>query len=376
VPAGVTRRRPMRLLMTTDAVGGVWPYASDLARGLAERQVETTLVVLGPAPAAEALESVLAIPGLRVVITGLPLDWTAATAEEVAEAAEHVAAIASDIRAAVVHLNSPALAALASFTAPVVGVCHSCLATWWDAIRSGPLPSDFVWRARMVEQGYRACDALAAPTAAFARITAATYRIPEPRVVRNGRRDRSIERAVKPADVVFTAGRLWDEGKNLATLDAAAARLGVPVLAAGPVTGPNGSAISLRHIRSVGSLDESEIREWLGQQPIFASVPRYEPFGLAILEAAQAGCALVLSDIPTLRELWDGAAVFVAPHDQMALAGAIEALAQDRARRESLGDAARKCAERYSVERMTAGMLDLYEAVLARDAVRPREAVA
>ena len=39
---------------------------------------------------------------------------------------------------------------------------------------------------------------------------------------------------------------------------------------------------------------------------------RYEPFGLAVLEAAQAGMRLVLSDIPSFRELWDGAATFVA----------------------------------------------------------------
>ena len=49
----------------------------------------------------------------------------------------------------------------------------------------------------------------------------------------------------------------------------------------------------------------------LPTRPIFVSVSRYEPFGLAVLEAAHAGCALVLSDIPTFRELWQGAASFV-----------------------------------------------------------------
>ena len=63
----------------------------------------------------------------------------------------------------------------------------------------------------------------------------------------------------------------------------------------------------------LGALDErrSERLAWRSGR----SSPRtalYEPFGLAVLEAAQAGCALVLSDIPTFRELWDGAALFVA----------------------------------------------------------------
>ena len=51
----------------------------------------------------------------------------------------------------------------------------------------------------------------------------------------------------------------------------------------------------------------------MARTAVFVSPALYEPFGLAVLEAAQAGCALVLSDIPTFRELWDGVALFVAP---------------------------------------------------------------
>lgn len=40
--------------------------------------------------------------------------------------------------------------------------------------------------------------------------------------------------------------------------------------------------------------------------------------GLSVLEAAQAGCALVLGDIDSLRELWDGAATFVPERQALA----------------------------------------------------------
>jgi glycosyltransferase involved in cell wall biosynthesis len=370
------RRKPMRLLMTADAVGGVWQYATDLARGLVDHQAETTLAVLGPAPAVRALEDALAIPGLRVVITGLPLDWTAESPAEIAQTGRAVAELAGSERADLVHLNSPALAAGAGFRVPVVGVCHSCLATWWQAVRGGPLPQDFVWRTRLLARGYGATDALAAPTAAFARMTASVHGMSEPRVVRNGRRAWALPSAAEPADFVFTAGRLWDDGKNLAALDRAAARLDLPVLAAGPLQGPNGTAILLPNIRTLGRLDNEEIGHWLAQRPIFASVPRYEPFGLAVLEAAQAGCALVLSDIPTLRELWEGAALFVDPDDDAAIASALQGLGDDGARRAALGAAAQERSETYSIERMAAGMLEIYGAVLARETARPREAVA
>ena len=39
-----------RLLITADAVGGVWRYATDLAHALVPHGVETTIAVLGPEP--------------------------------------------------------------------------------------------------------------------------------------------------------------------------------------------------------------------------------------------------------------------------------------------------------------------------------------
>jgi glycosyltransferase involved in cell wall biosynthesis len=365
-----------RVLMTADAVGGVWQYATDLARGLVDHDVKTTLAVVGPAPTVRALEQAVVIPGSRVVITGLPLDWTADSPAEVAKAGRAVADLARSERADLVHCNSPALAADARFSVPLLATCHSCVATWWHAVRGGPLPQDFAWRTRLVSRGYARADALTAPTAAFARMTASVYGIGEPEVVPNGRRARALPAVPEAAKFVFTAGRLWDEGKNLSMLDRAAARLNLPVIAAGPLEGPNRTAMSLANLRTLGCLDDDEIGEWLARRPIFASVPRYEPFGLAVLEAAQAGCALVLSDIPTLRELWDGAALFVDPDDDAALADTLQALSDDRARRSALEAAAKERAHGYTVEAMAAGMHRIYEAVLAGEAARAREAVA
>jgi glycosyltransferase involved in cell wall biosynthesis len=110
---------------------------------------------------------------------------------------------------------------------------------------------------------------------------------------------------------VFTAGRLWDEGKDARTLDAAAGILGVAIRAAGPIAGPDGAALRSENLHLLGALDADAMAHELASAAVFASAARYEPFGLAVLEAAQAGLPLVLSDIPTFRELWNGAARFV-----------------------------------------------------------------
>jgi glycosyltransferase involved in cell wall biosynthesis len=349
----------MRIFMTADTVGGVWQYATDLASGLTGLGAEVTLAVLGPSPTPEQREFARA-RRLNLVDTGLDLDWLAPDPDAIVRVGDAVADLAARHRADVVYLNAPALAAEADFDAPVVAVAHSCVATWWEAVRGGPLPADFAWRTEMMRAGLRAADRLVAPSAAFAEMLRRRYALPQaPTVVRNGREPLTL--LPRPLhDFAFTAGRLWDEGKNLRTLDRAAARLAFPLRAAGPLAGPNGTAIELAHVHLLGNLDEAGLARWLAARPVFVSAARYEPFGLAVLEAAAAGCPLVLADIPTFRELWEGAAIFVDPDDDRGFADAVDALIGDTAERLMAGQAARQRAARFTPAAMASGMASIY----------------
>lgn len=360
----------LHVLMTADAVGGVWQYALDLSEGLRPHGVKTTIAVLGPSPSADQKARAEAT-GATLILTGLPLDWTAPSPHEVDESGRAIARIAENVRPDVIHLNAPALAASAAFRVPVVAVCHSCVATWWHAVKSGPLPEEFVWRTELVSRGYSSAARLLAPTHAFAQATSRAYKLPHPpAVVRNGRRTTPVPGQRHDNDFVFTAGRLWDEGKNVAVIDRFASRLTVPVLAAGPLEGPNGTKVTVAHIRALGRLSDAEIAQHLGAQPIFISMAQYEPFGLAVLEAAQMECALVLSDIQTFRELWEDAALFVDPSNEDAVANAIEHLLEDPTARADLGRAARERADAYTVEAMCAGVLNAYRSVLCENPLR------
>ncbi|WP_262027285.1 glycosyltransferase family 4 protein [Microvirga sp. Mcv34] len=350
--------------MTADAVGGVWQYALDLANGLRSEGVRTTIAVLGPSPSADQ-QAMAEAMGASLILTGLPLDWTADSVREVEETGRAVARIAAQIGPDLLHLNSPALAAHVPFDVPVVAVCHSCVATWWQSVKGGPLPEEFVWRTDLVAKGYASADRLLAPTLAFAQATAQAYGLVQaPRVVRNGRRSAMLGRQEPGGDFVFTAGRLWDEGKNFTAIDRVASQLAVPVLAAGPLDGPNGTRVDVSHARPLGCLNDSEVARHLSGRPLFLSMAWYEPFGLAVLEAAQRGCALVLSDIPTFRELWEGAASFVAPDDERAAAEEIERLLHDPEARAAMGRSAQERAGAYTVEAMSAGVLRAYHSVL------------
>jgi glycogen(starch) synthase len=367
----LSRGRNPRLVMTADVVGGIWTYALELAKGLAG--FDTTLVVFGPAPSAAQRAAAEAVPGLELADGGPTLDWTAGQPAEVLEAARTLRDLARLRGADLIHLNAPAMAAVGGFSAPVVGACHSCLATWWSAVKEGRMPTDFRWRTHLLWRGLQACDALIAPSHAFAEATSRAYDLAPPQAVWNGRRPLARHGT---GDIVFTSGRLWDEGKNAAILDRAAARLSVPIHAAGPTEGPNGSLVELQHLRRLGTLPPSEMAKWLRRACVYTSAARYEPFGLGVLEAAQAGCALVLSDIPTFRELWNGAAVFVAPEDAEGFAVAIERLLAEPVERDRLAELARARAATYSVEAMCAGVGEVYRRLAAPLFLPAREAAA
>jgi len=163
--------------------------------------------------------------------------------------------------------------------------------------------------------------------------------------------------------LLLGCGRLWDAAKNLSVFDAAAEGLPWPAYVIGDTSGPDGQTFSPRALRTLGALSHDDVESWLQRASIFVHPALYEPFGLAVLEAAAAGCALVLSDIPTLRELWDGAAEFHNPGDSAQLHHALNALIADSAKRNALAAAAQRRAAEYSVDSMAAGYANLYRSL-------------
>lgn len=108
---------------------------------------------------------------------------------------------------------------------------------------------------------------------------------------------------------------------------------------------------------------------WFGRAAIYALPARYEPFGLSVLEAALSGCALVLGDIASLREVWGEAALYVRPDDAQALAETINHLAADEQLRTYLAEAARSRAEQYTLSAMGVGYWQAYQSLRAEAVV-------
>jgi glycosyltransferase involved in cell wall biosynthesis len=165
--------------------------------------------------------------------------------------------------------------------------------------------------------------------------------------------DAGSYRAGPKEPLIFAAGRLWDEAKNIAALDAIARQLPWPVYLAGDGYQPQGA-------RLLGRLASPEMQSWYSRASIYALPAKYEPFGLSVLEAALSGCVLTLGDIPSLRENWDGAAIFVQPDDHDALRRALQILISDDETRFEFSVRAHTRALDFTPERMASRYLELY----------------
>ncbi|HEX4448454.1 MAG TPA: glycosyltransferase family 4 protein, partial [Polyangiaceae bacterium] len=307
---------PARVLMTADAVGGVWTYAITLARALAALHVRVDLATMGPRPSSAQRAEAQEVPGLSLHESDFALEWMDDPWQDVDHAGRWLLRLERDVGPDLVHLNGYAHGTL-PFRAPRVVAGHSCVLSWWHAVRGGEAPSRYRRYRETVREGLLAAAAVMAPTRAMARELTCHYGIRGVVVVPNGIDPRGFLPSPK-LPLVLGAGRAWDPAKNLEALEPVARHLAWPVVLAGALEEPgmDRRAATFSHLHGLGMLDRSSLARWMGRAAVFVHPASYEPFGLAPLEAALCGCALVLGDIPSLREIWGDAALFVDGRDR------------------------------------------------------------
>jgi len=341
-----------RVLMTADTVGGVWTYALELSRALGEQGVEVALATMGAPLSIDQWAEARALPRVRVFESGFKLEWIADPWNDVDRAGEWLLDLERQLRPDFIHLNSFVHGSL-PWRVPSIAVAHSCVLSWWEAVKGGAAPGEWDRYAREVSRGLRGVNVVAAPTDFMLTALEKHYGlVPVRLLIPNGRDPTQFTPRAKE-EFVLTAGRFWDEAKNLSALDRVAPNLPWPVYACSTdVPACVESGASAAHVHMLGPQPSHRLASWMGRASIYALPARYEPFGLSILEAALAGCALALGDIPSLREIWDDAAIYVAPEDTDALETALNLLIEDESLRLDVAARARSRALMFSPQRM------------------------
>ncbi|MBZ9794372.1 glycosyltransferase family 4 protein [Mesorhizobium sp. ES1-4] len=350
--------RKRRILMTVDAMGGVWRYALDLGRELVKGGDSIVFAGLGPEPSRQQAEEARSFATL--VWLNLPLDWMTHDASDLDALPRELRAPMRDHAIDLVHLNAPTQAVGLDAPCPVIAVSHSCVTTWFHAVREQALDSGWTWQEERNRRGFDRADAVVAPSRSHAELLEICYGpIARLQVVANAARP--VPEAETRQPLVFAAARWWDEGKNVVAVDQAASLTKWPIFTAGSIHGPNGERATISHAVPLGALPYDEVRSLMAGAGIFVSPSLYEPFGLAALEAAMSATPLVLSDIATYRELWDGAAMFFDPRDPHDLADCINRLSSNAGHRRELGRAALRRSRGFTLARQAAAMREVYE---------------
>jgi glycogen synthase len=339
------------VLMTANAVDGLWAYALTLAGALSRRGVRTSLAVFTPALPPSLRAEAWAVPGLQI----FEGRFCSGSLEDGRKAGDWLLSLARVLRPDVVHLDDAELGAL-GWPVPAIVVAHRCPCVWSEAVRGAAAPP--AWHRVEVRRGLVAATRLVVTSKAMLEALERHHgALPMGRVVYNARPPSQV-RGLEKEPWVLASGSPGDVAANVEVLQPAA-RI-VPIRVAGDPEDPSAEPGRGR-LQLVGRLGPESMRVAMARAAVYAQPALVDPFGLAALDAALQGCALVLSDLPSLREMWEGAATFVPPHDGEAWAAELRNLIEDVPRRRRLAEAARTRAGDFRPERQAEEMLRIYE---------------
>jgi glycosyltransferase involved in cell wall biosynthesis len=362
----------MRVLLTTDTIGGVWTFTKDLCSSLLAYGHDVALVSVGRLPSAAQREwcvrmRAFASSRFRYDALDVPLEWMQENARAYDAAERSLLQIARIFHADLIHANQFCFGALPTHL-PKVVTAHSDVLSWAEVCRPEGL-ADSAWLRRycaLVNAGLRGATSIVAPTQWMAHALRRGF--PAARnaaVILNGR---TIEDTrVDPCQRVLQAvaiGRLWDEAKGFSVL--AGMQAAMPVVVAGETT--------LEDAAAAGALSEEEVLALFRCSSVYVATSVYEPFGLAPLEAALCGCAVVANDIESLREVWGDAAIYYRGAAQ--LRGVLDRLVE---RPDELRCARLRSQRRgleLSIDKMVDGYLGLYTELLTGRLTQERQRVA
>jgi len=116
--------------------------------------------------------------------------------------------------------------------------------------------------------------------------------------------------------------------------------------------------------------ERRDVERLYAAMDVFIIASWREGFSRSGMEAAACGCALVLSDISSLRENWEGAAIFLPPADGDKWRAGLGRLIEDRDARERLATAARARARHFTLARTAGRYLALYRELTGGSAER------
>jgi len=126
--------------------------------------------------------------------------------------------------------------------------------------------------------------------------------------------------------------------------------------------------LNLCNVHFYGNVEDDMLREFYLSSDVLVlpSVRANEAFGLVTLEAASAGCAVVASDLPGVRDVVREFGVLVRPNDVKSLKEALIALKNEDVRRKYVNKGF-KVVAKYSWRKVAEDYVEIYQDILSNN---------
>ena len=367
----------MHVLVTTDTLSGVWSYTQELVTGLASRGVRVTLVSLGDIPLPQQTAWMDDLAGLEYRPTAFRLDWMQEGEHDLKDSEAYLTALVKEIKPDLLHFNQVCYGNLPVHT-PRVVVAHGDLISWWKAVYGHePKESRWLrWYREAMTRGLAQASAVVAPSVWMLDTIRGCYTWPKrDAVIYNGRNPIFFNPYISKDDSVLAVGRLLDAGKQVNLLTQHSHPLPVCIVGADavadaplPIRADVRVATDEVSVALRGPQTEAQLRMLYSRAAIYAATSRYEPFGMAALEAALSRCAIVANDIPSYREIWGDAAIYFEANDAASLADVIRRLHEQRDLcRGYAARAYQRARECFTAKRMVDEYVHLYHGLLGAE---------
>lgn len=345
------------VLITVEPPGAVWPHVDTLARELAGLGAEVVVAAVTPLRPGQRIEYA-GIPGVELLACPSPAATPAEHLAKRGRIAEWLLRVEEMLNPDVVHLTGYLHAGL-PWCGKVVAAGHP-----GSGAAYGRLDSEQrrVCRAAF-QHGLRGADLVVTPSETMLAALGRHFGALNGRVIRDGR-DPARYAPVTKEPVLLSVGTLREDPCAPSPLELAAPAIPWPVVVAGDQLDCGGRPVRLQGVSALGRVHPAQLVPWFTRASLYAALSAEGP-GVQVVEAALAGCALVLGDTAALRELWSGAALFVAPDDPQALAAGVNTLRGDKRLLDAMGHAARRRALKQPARAMAEQYLAAYRQLIA-----------
>jgi glycosyltransferase involved in cell wall biosynthesis len=357
-------------------MSGSWTYTRELVTGLVTRGVRVTLLTFGEIPLPDQTAWMDRLHGLEYRPTAFRLEWMDEAPQDLPESSGFLANLVHEVRPDLLHLHQFCHGNLA-VDVPRVIMVHGDLISWAQAVQGcTPRPTRWLqWYRETVVRGIAAADAVVAPSVWMLDTLRSIYTCPRREaVIYPGRNPIFFNPYISKDDSVLSVGRLVDAGKQVFLLTQHAHPFPVCIVGAEqtvpvprvPIRADVKVSIAEASVAIRGPQTEAQLRALYSRAAVYAATPRYEPLGMATLDAAFSRCAIVANDIPSFREVWGDAALYFRTNDASSLATILRQFDSDRPLRQAYADRAfARARERFTAHRMIDGYLDLYRGLVS-----------